>query len=89
MFKGDYGYFLLWISALIFRTLVLGSVLAIRVTDLVVIPDLPELSNVTLTSPSSPGATGVLVYSGTVHPHEADALEITKGAFPVFLNLNV
>lgn len=81
--------FLAWMSALTFRTLVLGSVLAISVTDLVVMPDLPELSKVTLTSPSSPGATGVLVYSGTVQPQEADALEITNGAFPVFLNLNV
>ena len=47
------------------------------------------VSYFTVIVPEAPGAIGSLGHSGTVHPQEPLALEIIKGASPVFLNSKV
>jgi hypothetical protein len=47
------------------------------------------VSYLTLIDAFAPGAIGSFGHSGTVHPQDPFALEIIKGAFPVFLNSNV
>lgn len=42
---------------------------------------------VTLISPFSPGSIGFFVYEGTVQPQLAIACFITRGVFPVFVNV--
>ena len=71
------------------NTFVLGMVLASRVTFLLTMPCLPSLLKVTFIKPSSPGATGSLEYSGTVHPQLALADVIMSGDLPAFLNLKL
>lgn len=50
---------------------------------------LPLPSYVTSICPSSPGRMGTRVNVGIVHPHEANAWLMMRGASPVFLNLKV
>src|SRR5690606_41077233 len=45
-------------------------------------------SNVIFIFPVSPGLTGVLVYSGTVHPQVDSILLIIKGSDPVLVKVN-
>ena len=52
------------------NTFVLGVVLAMSVTFLVICPLIPVLLNVTLITPSSPGAIGSFGYSGCVQPQD-------------------
>jgi hypothetical protein len=49
----------------------------------------PFVSNLTFISPVSPTPIGSFGQSGTVQPHEAVALSITSGDFPVFVNSNI
>ena len=39
--------------------------------------------------PVFPGIIGFLLTCGVVHPHDDDALDITRGAFPIFLYVKV
>src|SRR5665647_2717510 len=52
-------------------------------------PSLPEVSKTTSTVPASPGATGFLLYFGTVHPQLAVADVITRSASPVLVKGNI
>src|SRR4030043_1278255 len=47
-------------------------------------PFLPDVSKITSILPVSPGDTGFLSYSGTVHPHVVVAARITRLEVPVF-----
>lgn len=50
---------------------------------------LPLPLYVTLIVPLSPGAMGLLVYCGTVHPQLAMAWFMTRGALPILVNVNM
>ena len=39
--------------------------------------------------PVLPGKTGLVLNWGFVQPHDVEAFEMSKGALPVFLNVNV
>ncbi|MBL0077618.1 MAG: hypothetical protein IPP53_00490 [Bacteroidetes bacterium] len=69
--------------ALIFNSLICGSVLATIVIDLVVGPLFPVELNTTFISAESPGAIGVSGYEGTVQPQLPIAELIINGFFPV------
>src|SRR5258706_2308574 len=58
------------------------------VTVLSCIPILPAELKVTLTVALSPFLMGSLGHTGTVHPHEPEALVMIKGSFPVLRNEN-
>ena len=58
------------------------------VTDLLMAPG-RLVSYFTEISAVAPGAIGSFGQDGTVHPQDPFAFDIIKGAFPVFLKLNV
>ena len=47
------------------------------------------MSYFTLIEAEAPGAIGSFGHSGTVHPQEPLAFDITKASFPSFVNSNV
>src|SRR5258705_6259521 len=59
------------------------------VTVLSCIRILPPELKVTLTTPESPFLMGSLGQSGTVQPHEPEALVIINGSLPVLVNLKI
>ena len=65
------------------------AVLQTTVMVLVVGPFFPAELKVTFIFPDFPGFTASSVNSGTVQPHEALAVEISKSASPVFVNSKV
>jgi len=70
-----------------FNSVSVGFVFAVMLTILFCIPGLPLLLKTTRITPSAPGASGSVGYSGIVQPQVAVALLIISGAFPIFLNL--
>ena len=66
-----------------------GSVFASTEINFEVKPFLPVLLNETLITPVSPDKIGFSGFSGIVHPQLAEALIITNGFLPTFLNLKL